>query len=98
MAKVYWSSHIIASLHHSHHPLQQVVDVHEGAGLVAVAVDGQRLAFQGLHDEVGDDPAVIHSHPRTIRVEDADDFDLHAMLPVVVYAEALGATLTLVVT
>jgi len=36
----------------------EVVDIAEAAGLISFAVDGELLAAQGLHHEVGDDAAV----------------------------------------
>ena len=44
-------------------PLDQVGDVAEAAGLLALAVDGDRLAAQGLLHEIGQDPAVVEPHP-----------------------------------
>ena len=63
-----WPSSAISARDH-------VVDIAEGAGLPAVAVDRQRLAAQRLGDEVGDDPAVLLVHPRPVGVEDPGDLD-----------------------
>ena len=46
-------------LEHGQQSAHLVVDVAEAAGLRAVAVDGDRLAAQGLADEVGHDAAVV---------------------------------------
>ena len=51
--------------------VDQVVAVLERARLRTVAENRDVLAVQGLHDEVGDDSAVLRMHPRPVRVEDA---------------------------
>ena len=78
------------ALHHPHHPLHEVGDEAEGAGLGTVAVHRDLLPFQRLHDEVGDDPAVVLRHARAVGLEDPDDPDIHAVLPVVVHHQGLG--------
>ena len=45
----------------------QVVDVTEGAGLAAVAEDGQRLVLERLAQEGRDRAAVVGPHPRSRR-------------------------------
>jgi hypothetical protein len=56
-------------------PVDQVVDVAEGARLAAVAVDRDGLALQRLHDEVGHHAPVVRVHARPVGVEDARDLD-----------------------
>src|ERR1039458_8201927 len=56
-----------------HDSLDEIVDVAKAARLAAVAVDGERLAAQGLHDEIGDDAPVAGMQARAIGVEDARD-------------------------
>src|SRR5205823_1023195 len=53
--------------------LDEVGDVAEAAGLLAVAVDGDRLAPQRLVHEVRQHPAVVEAHPLAVGVKDADD-------------------------
>ncbi len=84
-------------LHHPDHPLHQVGDIAEGAGLGTVAEDGDIFIFQGLEDEVGNDPAVVLGHPGTVGVEDADDADVHVVLAVIVHHQGLGHPFPLVV-
>src|SRR6185312_2771963 len=57
----------------------QVVHVAERARLRAVAVNRERLVAQRLHDEIGDDAAIVQLHLRPEGVEDARDLDLHAV-------------------
>src|SRR5437588_204845 len=60
-----------------------IVDVAEAARLAAVAVHRDRLALQGLDDEVGDDPAVVRAHTGSVRVEDPHDTDVQPVAAVV---------------
>ena len=81
----------------AHQSVDQVVDVTERSGLGAVAVDRQRPAGQGRHDEVGYDAAVVRTHARAVGVEDPSDLDRHVVLAAVVEEQRLGAPLALVV-
>ena len=81
----------------AHQAVDQVVDVAEGARLAAVAVDGDRLVRERLHDEVGDDAAVVRVHARAVGVEDARDLDRQLVLAVIVEEQGLGAALAFVV-
>ena len=78
-------------------PSIRSLHIAEAARLLAVAVDGQRLAAQGLADEVGHDAAVVQAHARAIGVEDAHDARLHAVRAVVGHGHGLGKALGLVV-
>lgn len=49
----------LVRVHEVDQAVDQVVDVLEGTRLVAVAVDGDVLAFESLDDKVGDDATVI---------------------------------------
>ena len=75
----------------------QVVDVAEGAGLRAVAEDGQRLVLERLADEGRDRAPVVGAHARAVGVEDPGDAGVHALLAVVGHHERLGVALRLVV-
>ncbi len=78
-------------------PFDEVVDVAEGAGLLAGAEDSHGLAGEGLLDEGGNHPAVAHPHPRPIGVENAHDAHLQAVIPVIRHGHRLGEALGLVV-
>ena len=52
----------LVRVHERDEPVDEVVDVLEGARLLAVAVHGHVLAAERLHDEVGDDAAVVGVH------------------------------------
>ena len=88
---------IVRGCHQADKGLDQVVHVAEGAGLAAVAVDGDRLVLQGLHDEVGHHPAVVGVHVGAVGVEDAGHLDPEFVLAVVVEEQGLGAAFALVV-
>jgi hypothetical protein len=87
----------IVGFHELDEAADEVIDVAETARLLAVAVDGDVVAFERLDDEVGDDTAVIRQHARAVGVEDADDADVHAVLTVVVEEEGFSDTLALVI-
>lgn len=82
---------------HPNDSLNQVVYILKRPRLGSVAIYGDWLVKQGLCNKVGNDSAVIHRHPRAIRVEDADYLDGNAILPVVIHAEALGTPLSFIV-
>ena len=75
----------------------QVRDVLEAAGLLAVAVDGERLAHERLIHEVREHAAIVEPHPLAVRVEDADDVRVHAVDAVVRHRHGFGESLGLVV-
>ncbi len=74
-----------------------VLDEAEAPGLLAGAVDGERLAHLCLDEEVRHHPAVAGPEPGTVGVEDAGDADLDPMRPVVGHGHGLGEALGLVV-
>jgi len=84
-------------VHQPDEAVDEVVDVAEGARLLPLAVDGDVLAVERLHEEIGDHATVVGVHARAVGVEDAHDPDVHPVLPVVVEAEGLGGALALVV-
>src|SRR5262245_10342318 len=61
------------AVHQAPDRLDGVVDVAEAARLLAVAVYGERLVAQRLHDEVADHAAVARPQARPIAVEHAAD-------------------------
>src|ERR1051325_2026421 len=74
----------LLDVHQTHHALDQVVNVAETTRLLARPVDGQLLAPQRLHDEVRHHAPVVLKHAGAVRVEDAYDSRVNAVLPVVV--------------
>src|SRR5205085_11015047 len=80
-----------------HEPFDGVVDVAEAARLLAVAVDGERVAAQRLDDEVAHHPAVTRRQARAVAVEQAHDADRQVALAVVGERHRLGAALAFVV-
>ena len=57
--------------------LYKVRDVLEGARLLAIAVDGERLSSQRLGHEVADHAAVVQRHVGAVCVEDPHHAHLH---------------------
>ena len=97
VADVHRPGEVGRRVHQPHHGVDEVVDVAERARLLAVAVDGDRLAAQRLDDEVADHAAVVRVHARAVGVEDAHHLDAEAVLAVVVEEQRLRAALALVV-
>ena len=78
-------------------PVDLVAHVAERAGLLAVAVDGERLAAHRLREEVRHDPPVGRAEPGPVGVEDAHDLGVDAVLAVVRHRDRFGVALRLVV-
>src|ERR1041385_1260083 len=53
----------------SHDAVDQIADVTKATGAGAVVVYGERHPTQRLRNEVGDHPAIVGAHARTVRVE-----------------------------
>jgi len=97
VAEIDLTGDVVRGGHEAQEALDEVVDEAEGARLLAIAVDGDRLALQGLDDEIGDDAPVIGVHARPIGVEDAGDLDAQLVLAEIVEEQGLGAALAFVV-
>src|SRR5579862_2862669 len=97
VAEIDRAGHLVWRRHHPDEALDEVVDIAEGAGLRAVAVDGDVLALQGLDNEVRHHAPVVRVHARPVGVEDAHHLDARPVLPPVVEEQRLGAALALVV-
>ena len=97
VAEVDRPGHLVRRVHQANQAGYEVVDVAEGAGLPAVAVDRDVLVPQRLDDEVRDHPAVVGMHPGAVGVEDAGDLDPQPVLSPVVEEQRFGAALSLVV-
>ena len=88
---------VVRGGHETDEGLDQVIHVAEGTGLGAVAVNGDWFVLQGLHDEVGNHPAVVGVHIGAVGVEDAGHLDAQVVLTAVVEEQGFGAPLALVV-
>src|SRR5690606_31736500 len=77
--------------------LHRIVDVLEGSRLIALAVDGERLAMQRLIHESRQRPAIVEPHARSKRVEDANDAGLDAVIPMVGHGHGLSEAFGFVV-
>src|SRR5208337_1947041 len=81
VADVHGTCEALLSFHHRHQGVHEVVDVAEGSGLRAIAIDGDVFSFQGLHDEIAHYAAIVRVHARAVGVEDPHDLDVHFDLP-----------------
>ena len=97
IADVHGARHVVGRLHHGDHGVHQIVHVAEGARLLALAVDRDRLSAERLGDEVRHHAAVVRLHPRPVGVEDANDLDPQVVLAAVVEEQRLAHALGLVV-
>ena len=59
----------VVAVHQFDQPLDQVGHILERPGLVAFAVDRNRLILQRLHDEIADHASVVRVHSGAKRVE-----------------------------
>src|SRR6478735_3641958 len=75
----------------------QVVDITETPGLLALAEDAQRFPLQRLYYEIGDHSTVICPHTRTEGIEDANNPRIESMIPVIRHGHGLGKPFRLVV-
>jgi hypothetical protein len=73
---------MIGPVHQGDQAPHLVVDVAEAARLAAVAEHRERVAAERLVHEVRDHATVVGLHPRPVRVEDAHDPDVDAVLAV----------------
>lgn len=97
IAEIERAGDVIRRRHQAQEGVDEIVDVAEGSGLLAAAVNGDVLATKRLDDEIRDDPAVIRPHAGPVGIEDAGDLDPDAMLAMVVEEERFRASLALVV-
>src|SRR4029077_18474020 len=98
IAEIDRTGEIIRRVVHQTQPaIDQVVDVAEGAGLHAVAVDRDVFALERLNDEVRHPAAAVGGHARPVGVEDTRHLDAQFVLAVVVEEQRFGAALALVV-
>ena len=81
----------------SQQPFDEVVDVTEAACLASVAIHRHRGARECLRHELRHSAAVIVTHARAKRIEDARNPDLHTAGVHVCHRERLGDPLRLVV-
>ena len=88
---------VVFGIHQADEAVDQVGDIAEAAGLLSVAIERDVFAAQGLHDEIGDNPAIIRMHAWPISVEDPGDLDLRIVLAVIVEEQRFGAALALVI-
>src|SRR5438309_295259 len=80
IAEIDRAGDVVAGCHQAQEALHQIVDVAEGAGLGAIAEDGDGLALEGLDDEVGDHAPIVGMHARTVGIEDPRHFDAQPVL------------------
>ena len=80
IAQIDRPNYIVRRLHQGNEPACQVIDITERPGLAAIAIKGNRLAFQRLDNEIGDDAPVIGVHSGAVSVEDTRHSDIYAVL------------------
>ena len=83
--------------HQPVYALDQIRDVAETARLPAVSIDGDGLAGERLVHEVRQGAAIVEAHPRAIRIKDAHDVRIHAVITVVGHGHGFGESFGFVV-
>lgn len=84
-------------IHERYQTVDEIVDEHEASGLGAVSKHGQRFPAQRLQNEVADHPAIVRMHAWAVRVEDASDSYIDAVLIVVTVREGFSDPFAFVV-
>ncbi|MBT9170957.1 MAG: hypothetical protein DDT18_01314 [Actinobacteria bacterium] len=79
-------------------PLHQIINITETSGLAAVAIDGDGLVTETLGYEIGDNPAIIEPHARTVGVKDADNSEGQLVLMVIGHGQGFGEPLSFIIT
>src|SRR5690606_36583051 len=97
VAEIHRLPRIRVGFHQGKETGDEIADVAEGARLLSAAVNRQRLTPQCLNDEVGNDAAVVRSHPWAVGIEYAGHTNVGAAGTQHVEAQGLGSTLALVV-
>ena len=97
IAQVHRPGDGVGRRHQAHQPVDQIIHVAKRPGLGAVAVNGDRLVPERLHDEVGDHPPVAGMHARTVSIEDAGHPDRQLVLAVIVEKQRFRTALAFVV-
>lgn len=101
--KLFWVANVDGAcdgsgrVHEAADDFDEIVHIAKGAGLLTVSVDSDRFIFEGLHDKIGNDPAVFRMHAGAVGVEDSSDLDGDVVLAVVVEEEGFGAPFSFVV-
>ena len=96
VAQVHRADHIIVR-HKRYEPVDQVVHITKRARLLAIAINGDVFAAQGLHDEIRHHASIVGMHTRTIGVEQACHANVEAILAMVIEKQSFGAALAFVV-
>jgi hypothetical protein len=87
----------VRAAHQADQPVDQIIDIAEGPGLLPIAIEGDGLAQQCLADEVRYDAPVRRVHARAIGVEDARDLDPHPPFAMIVEEQGFGAPLPFII-
>ena len=85
-------------IHEANKTLDEVINVTEGAGLLAFAVNRKVFSLERLYNEIGNHPTVICQHAGPVGIENAHHPDIDAVLAMVVEEKSLGAAFAFVVT
>src|ERR1700724_4637950 len=88
---------IALQVHQSGQAFDQIVDVAERSRLRSRAVNSNRLVFQSLDDEAGNDPPILRMHIWAVGVENACDPNSDPVLAHVVVAQSLGTAFAFVI-
>ena len=94
----YIAGRIVAGIHESHEPLNQITDVLKGPRLSAITINRERFVLQGLNDKIGHDTAIAGVHAGTECIEDACNPCIYTILVPVSIHHGFGDPFALIVT
>ena len=64
------------TIHQPQKSLNQIIDIAKATRLAAIAIDGDVVTSEGLHDKVTDDTAIIRRHTWAVGIKNTHDFYL----------------------
>src|SRR3954463_14681451 len=97
ISEIAGAGYIRRTFHQQFQSTDQIVDEAEAAGLTPSAVNRDRSASQGLHNEVRNDAAVVLKHTRAIGIENAGNLYLHSVTAVVIEEHCFRGPLAFVI-
>lgn len=84
-------------IHEANGHFDEVVDIAKRAGLGTIPIDSERLIVERLHDEIGDNAAIVGVHTGSVGVENAGKADGNLVGSMVVKKERLCTPLAFIV-
>jgi hypothetical protein len=97
IAQIAWLQQVFRRLHQGFQTTHHIRHIAKRSRLPPVAIDREWLIAQSLRDEVGNNPAIVLQHTRTIGVEYPCNLDGQAIQAIVVVEYCFSCALTFIV-